>query len=97
MAIRANAAPPRRQGGWQNKVLARVVLEALGYNPSKHIKDIKAPIFFRIASQDHLCPVSNSRLAGLGRVYMCVPSKTRLAPHNRFSTPTHAPNAHTLG
>lgn len=56
MAIRANAQPPRRQGNWQNKVLARVVLEALGYNPSKHLKHIKSPVFFRLALKDHLCP-----------------------------------------
>lgn len=56
MAIRATAQPPRRQGNWQNKVLARVVLEALGYNPSKHFKHIKAPVFFRLALKDHLCP-----------------------------------------
>jgi hypothetical protein len=56
MAIRANAQPPRRQGNWQNKVLARVVVEALGYNPSKHFKAIKAPVFFRLALKDHLCP-----------------------------------------
>lgn len=56
MAIRSQSAPPRRQGNWQNKVLARVVLEAVGYNPSKHFKRIKAPIFFRLASKDHLCP-----------------------------------------
>lgn len=56
MAIRANAQPPRRQGNWQNKVLARVVLEALGYNPSKHFSRITAPIFFRLALKDHLCP-----------------------------------------
>lgn len=37
-------------------MLARVVLEALGYNPSKHFKAIKAPIFFRLALKDHLCP-----------------------------------------
>lgn len=56
MAIRKDAAPPRRQGNWQNKVLARVVLEALGYNPSKHFKRITAPVFFRLALKDHLCP-----------------------------------------
>lgn len=56
MAIRSQSRPPRRQGNWQNKVLARMVLEALGYNPSKHFKRIKAPIFFRLASKDHLCP-----------------------------------------
>lgn len=56
MAIRAKGAPPRRQGNWQNKVLARVVVEALGYNPAKHFKAIKSPIFFRLASKDHLCP-----------------------------------------
>jgi hypothetical protein len=56
MAIRSNAQPPRRQGNWQNKVLARVVLEALGYNPSKHFNRITAPIFFRLALKDHLCP-----------------------------------------
>ena len=56
MAIRSQSAPPKRQGNWQNKVLARVVLEALGYNPSRHLPAIKAPIFFRLASKDHLCP-----------------------------------------
>jgi hypothetical protein len=56
MAIRSNAQPPRRQGNWQNKVLARVVLKALGYNPSKHFNRITAPIFFRLALKDHLCP-----------------------------------------
>lgn len=58
MAIRSVHAPPKRQGGWQNKVLARVVLEAVGYNPSRHFSKITAPIFFRIASLDHLCPPS---------------------------------------
>eukprot|EP00882_Tetradesmus_deserticola_P000805 GHRQ01000876.1.p1 GENE.GHRQ01000876.1~~GHRQ01000876.1.p1 ORF type:complete len:403 (+),score=125.66 GHRQ01000876.1:228-1436(+) len=58
MAIRNVHAPPKRQGGWQNKVLARVVLEALGYNPSRHFSKIIAPIFFRVASLDHLCPPS---------------------------------------
>lgn len=63
MAIRANAQPPRRQGNWQNKVLARVVIEALGYNPSKHFKAIKAPVFFRVALKDHLCPPENLHAA----------------------------------
>jgi hypothetical protein len=58
MAIRNVHAPSKRQGGWQNKVLARVVLEALGYNPSRHFSRITAPIFFRVASLDHLCPPS---------------------------------------
>lgn len=58
MAIRNVHAPPKRQGGWQNKVLARVVLEALGYNPSKHFSKITAPIYFRVAMLDHLCPPS---------------------------------------
>lgn len=58
MAIRNVHAPPKRQGGWQNKVLARVVLEALGYNPSKHFGKITAPVYFRVAMLDHLCPPS---------------------------------------
>ncbi|WIA34310.1 hypothetical protein OEZ86_012649 [Tetradesmus obliquus] len=58
MKLRSVHAPPKRQGGWQNKVLARVVLEALGYNPSRHFSKITAPIFFRVASLDHLCPPS---------------------------------------
>eukprot|EP00879_Flechtneria_rotunda_P008310 GHRR01008704.1.p1 GENE.GHRR01008704.1~~GHRR01008704.1.p1 ORF type:complete len:332 (+),score=55.12 GHRR01008704.1:1002-1997(+) len=63
MAIRNVHAPPKRQGGWQNKVLARVVLEAVGYNPSRHFHKITAPVFFRIASKDHLCPASVVRVA----------------------------------
>jgi pimeloyl-ACP methyl ester carboxylesterase len=45
-----------RQGGWQNKILGRFILEALGYNPSAHLPKIKCPVFFRVALQDHLCP-----------------------------------------
>jgi cephalosporin-C deacetylase-like acetyl esterase len=35
-----------------------VVLEALGYNPSKHFRKITAPVWFRVALKDHLCPSS---------------------------------------
>lgn len=40
------------------QVLARVALEALGYNPSKHFRKITAPVWFRVALKDHLCPSS---------------------------------------
>ncbi|KAF8061322.1 aidA [Scenedesmus sp. PABB004] len=63
MAIRGENAPPRRQGGWQNKVLARVVLEALGYDPSARLGAVTAPLFFRVASKDHLCPPAVLRAA----------------------------------
>jgi hypothetical protein len=45
-----------RQGGWQNKIVGRFILEALGYNPSAHLHKLECPVFFRVALQDHLCP-----------------------------------------
>lgn len=52
------------------------MLEALGYNPSKHLPRITAPIFFRVGLKDHLCPpeILHAALdrAGLPEVRMFV-------------------------
>jgi hypothetical protein len=57
MTLRSSQQPPpRRQGGWANKVLARLVIDALGYDPSRYLAALRSPLFMRLASRDHLCP-----------------------------------------
>jgi pimeloyl-ACP methyl ester carboxylesterase len=52
-----------RQGNWTNKALARIVLEALGYNPSAQLHKVTCPVFLRVGLRDHLCPPSVVRAA----------------------------------
>ena len=50
------AKVPRRQGGWRNIVLARLLLEMPSYSPAAHFGRVTCPVFFRVALRDHLCP-----------------------------------------
>lgn len=56
-------ACPTPQGGWQNKVLARLALETTAYSPIEYLRYVRAPVLFMSASQDTLCPTDVIRQA----------------------------------
>ena len=55
---------PNNKQGWQNKVLARFVLETLAYNPLRDAAGrVAAPVFLRCGEADHLAPPKRVRAA----------------------------------
>ncbi|GFR51775.1 hypothetical protein Agub_g14230 [Astrephomene gubernaculifera] len=52
---------PRRQGGWQNLLAARMLLGAAAYNPISHVAQIKCPVLVVAGTKDDVCPVDQAR------------------------------------
>ncbi|GBF91668.1 alpha beta hydrolase [Raphidocelis subcapitata] len=56
--------PARRyQGGWKNKVCARMLFGTLAYYPGRRAASISVPAFFRAGARDHLAPPDAVRAA----------------------------------
>lgn len=55
--------PPKRQGGWKNQILARLVLELSQYSPASYLREVMAPVMLVSGSRDHLCPPGEVRAA----------------------------------
>jgi pimeloyl-ACP methyl ester carboxylesterase len=53
----------RTQGGWQNRVLARLSNELSRYNPIDKVPEVQAPVLMVAATRDSLCPVKVARRA----------------------------------
>ena len=53
----ARWSPADAQGGWQNRILARLVNEMTRYNPAWDVPYIKAPTLMVVATNDSLCPL----------------------------------------
>ena len=51
------------QGGWQNRVLARLANEMSRYNPIHYVPSIKAPVLMVVTTQDTLCALHVARRA----------------------------------
>ena len=51
------------QGGWQNRVLARLANEMSRYNPIHYVAQIKAPVLMVATTQDTLCALHVARRA----------------------------------
>lgn len=51
------------QGGWQNRVLARLANEMSRYNPIRVVPRVQAPVLMVATTLDTLCPVSVARKA----------------------------------
>lgn len=51
------------QGGWQNRVLARLANEMSRYNPIHYVPSIKAPVLMVATTQDTLCALHVARRA----------------------------------
>ena len=51
------------QGGWQNRILARLANEMSRYNPIHYVPKIKAPVLLVATSKDTLCPIAVARKA----------------------------------
>lgn len=57
---------PVLQGGWQNLLLARTLLDAPWYNPIDHVHRVACPVLFRCGTQDSICePAYVQRAAAL--------------------------------
>jgi pimeloyl-ACP methyl ester carboxylesterase len=54
------------QGGWQNRILARLVNELSRYNPVWSVPAIQAPVLMVVATKDELCPLEVARRAAAG-------------------------------
>jgi pimeloyl-ACP methyl ester carboxylesterase len=82
-----------RCGGWRNLVMARAIVEALGYKPMDHLHNIRCPVFLRAATQDHLCPpdvikAAAEQLAGAPEVFIHERNMTHLGAHQIGKTPS---------
>lgn len=51
------------QGGWQNRILARLANEMSRYNPIHYVPKIKAPVLLVATTKDALCPIAIARRA----------------------------------
>lgn len=51
------------QGGWQNRILARLANELSRYNPIHYVPEVKAPVLLVATTQDALCPIAVARRA----------------------------------
>ncbi len=46
------------QGGWQNRILARLANEMSRYNPIHYVPKIRAPVLLVATTKDTLCPIA---------------------------------------
>lgn len=51
------------QGGWQNRILARLANEMSRYNPIHSVPQVKAPVLMVATTQDALCSIEVARRA----------------------------------
>ena len=51
------------QGGWQNRILARLANEMSRYNPINYVAQVKAPVLMVATTRDALCNIDVARRA----------------------------------
>ena len=51
------------QGGWQNRILARLSNEMSRYNPIHYVPQVKAPVLMVATTRDALCSIHLARRA----------------------------------
>ena len=51
------------QGGWQNRILARLSNEMSRYNPIHYVPQVKAPVLMVATTKDALCSIHLARKA----------------------------------
>ena len=51
------------QGGWQNRILARLSNEMSRYNPINYVSQVKAPVLMVATTRDALCSIHLARRA----------------------------------
>ena len=61
--ILSEAYKVRLQGGWQNRILARLSNEMSRYNPIHYVSQVKAPVLMVATTRDALCSIHLARRA----------------------------------